>query len=388
MSHKLKPLRIAIVGAGLAGLSLALALQRQTNFSGEVFLFEPRKTYEHDRHWSFWQVSEHLFTDLTPIQFDDIDILYKNNTVALKSKRYPYSVLRSDAVYRAAIEKINCDPRFHLHMGTTVTQVLAGESAQLEVHFPEQEPAYFDLVFDSRYFPKQHPKGFQQWFIGAEIAVSENDSKISPRLMDFCLKHHSPVGFFYTLPLSANTALVQLTYFLGPNEQAPADAQQLWHDYVANTLGLNPDNVIRLERGCIPMARIQSHYDQTGHHAIGTAAGWVRPSTGYGFLDIQKAAVAMAQAICIGDAHAREKKIRQVNARTRIDESFDAIFLDVLAREPENAEHFFYQLFKNTESERLIRFLSGQSRPADRLAIMRALPAWPFIKSLPAGISS
>jgi lycopene beta-cyclase len=388
MSNKPAPLKIAIVGAGLAGMSLALALQKQANFSGEVFLFEPRKNYEHDRHWSFWQVSEHLFSELRPVQFNDVDILYKKYTVKLKSKRYPYSVLRSDAVYGAAIEKINSDPRFHLQLGTTVAQVLAGEVAPLKLHFSEQAPAYFDLVFDSRYFPEQHPKGFQQWFIGAEIAVPDTDSKISVRLMDFCLKHHSPIGFFYTLPLNANTALVQLTYFLAPNEQAPADAQQIWREYVANTLGLNPEDVIRHERGCIPMARIQSRYDQAGHHAIGTAAGWVRASTGYGFLDIQKAAVAMAQAICIGDMQVREKKLRQINARTRIDESFDAIFLDVLAREPENAAHFFYQLFDNTQSERLIRFLSGQSTSADRLAIMQALPALPFIKSLPAGIRS
>jgi lycopene beta-cyclase len=388
MSNKPTPLKIAIVGAGLAGLSLAVALQKQTQFNGEVFLFEPRKVYVHDRHWSFWQVSEHLFSELAPIQFDSVDILYKQNAQTLASKRYPYSVLRSDAVYNAAIEKINRDPRFHLQMETTVTQVLADNKKPLEIHFSDQAPAHFDLVFDSRYQPKQHPKGFRQWFIGAEIAVSGNDPTISPRLMDFCLRHHSPIGFFYTLPLSASTALIQLTYFLAPTQQPPENTQQLWQDYVANTLGLNPERIIRHESGCIPMARIHSHYDHPGHHAIGTAAGWVRASTGYGFLDIQKTAVSMAKAVCIDDADVREKKLRQINARTRIDEGFDAIFLDVLAREPENAAHFFYELFKNTQSEQLIRFLSGRATASDRLAITQALPAWPFIKSLSAGLGA
>lgn len=387
MKDKKPALRIAIVGAGLSGLSLALALKAREDFHGEVHLYEPRPHYLHDRHWSFWQRSTHPFSETASTQQHTVDVVFPEKILSLDCHDSPYCVMRSDAVYESATEQLNSDARFQLHMSSIVIEVLA-KMPRLEINFLHDKKELFDLVFDSRYLPDANSKGFRQWFWGAEISVPATHTAIRPRLMDFCLEKNQPIGFFYALPITNTSALVQLTYFLAPGEAAPDNAETLWCDYVTNTLKLDPEAIIRHENGSIPMARIHGQYKNAGHHAIGTAAGWVRTATGYGFLDIQRASQRMAQAILIPDPAKRELALRRVRARENIDDYLDDVFLRTLEREPKKAADFFYCLFKHTSSDKIIRFLSGEAGWADRLAIMQALPSGPFIKSLLTSLRS
>jgi lycopene beta-cyclase len=380
-----QPLRIGIIGAGLSGLSLALALQSRKDFDGEVHLFEPREQYIHDRHWSFWDASGHFFRSIKKISFDNIGVLKGNTEKLFDCNTMPYCVLSSEDVYEYAKTVLANDLRFYLHMGSSVIDV-ASVAGHLELSLTEDGCKQFDLVFDSRIVDAANTKGLLQWFKGAEVRIEKSAGLIKPRLMDFCLENGRPIGFFYVLPLDDSRVLVQLTYFLAPNELPPEDASEIWTHYVSNTLGLNPNSIIREENGCIPMQVMQTDHKAFGHHAIGTAAGWVRAATGYGFLDIQRAARRVAEACCISDTFEREKSLRQVKARSHWDDRLDEVFLATLKREPERAPEFFFNIFNRASSDAVIRFLSGTATWRDRIAVMRSLPVAPFTKSLLSSI--
>jgi lycopene beta-cyclase len=373
--------RIAIVGAGLSGLSLALALKARKEFDGEVHLFEPREQYQHDRHWALWHVDAHRYDHLPMVSFRHVEVRANKATYVVDSDSMPYCVLNSDQVYDFASTSLADDLRFYLHMGTSVIDIAAGYG-HLELGMTWEGNGKFDLVFDSRILSAPHPEAFRQWFIGAEVAITAAEKLPAPCLMDFCLDSQGPIGFFYVLPLDKNRVLVQLTYFLAPGEQPPENALALWKDYVSGTLGLNAESILREENGCIPMQTEKTVHKDFGHHAIGTAAGWVRASTGYGFLDIQRAASRIAEACCIEDPNEREQALRRVSARSLWDDRLDLIFLATLKREPAQAARFFSDIFRQKPSDQVLRFLSGSATWRDRLAVMRALPMLPFLKSL------
>jgi lycopene beta-cyclase len=383
MSNSRHPLRIAIVGAGLAGLSVALALQARKDFSGEVHLFEPRLQYTHDRHWSFWLAENHFFSELPQVQFQSVNFVSGKINFAIASSTMPYCVLSSDAVYNFAESVLSADSRFKWHRGKTIVEVATTENKTLQLIDHAHTANKFDLVFDSRSMPASGSQGFRQWFIGAEITIENSAQKIAPCLMDFYLQSNKPIGFFYVLPLSNSRVLVQLTYFLTPGEPPPENVWTLWHEYVANALGLDPGVVLRKESGCIPMQVTHTLHGAFGHHAIGTAAGWVRAATGYGFLDIQRAAMRVADACCVADPIDREQRLRAIKPRSTWDDKLDTIFLATLQREPQHAADFFSAIFnKPAASDSVIRFLSGTGTWRDRLNVMRALPVIPFLKSV------
>jgi lycopene beta-cyclase len=59
----------------------------------------------------------------------------------------------------------------------------------------------------------------------------------------------------------------------------------------------------------------------------------------------------------------------------------DRVFLRVMDRHPERVPEFFLRLFGQVPPEALIRFLESESRPADILRVMSALPAGPFLRA-------
>ncbi len=378
--------RIAILGGGLSGLSTALYFQLNSGFDGEVHIYEPRPKYVHDRHWSYWAVEEHAFSNRETINFDSIEVHSGGEKSTFTNGSTPYCVLRSDTVYQSATERLSNDARFKFHMSTKPS-ITSTSTDAIKLESIGQDDQVFDIVLDSR--PTTNLmnalEGFRQWFIGAEIEVSDTSDIGQPRLMDFCLNESDPIGFFYVLPLTATRMLVQLTYFLRPEVAAPENAKSLWQGYVSNRLQCDSYSIVREENGCIPMSLVKPFDIAPNHFAIGAAAGWVRASTGYGFLDIQRAAWRMAQACCTENPEQRDKNIRQVVARSNWDNRFDSIFLDVLKRNPERAPEFFFALFSKCPEQSLIRFLSGTGSWSDRLKIMHALPPTPFLRSIRHG---
>ena len=61
---------VAILGAGLAGLSLAVRLA-EPRFSGlRILVADPRTAFGRDRTWSYWALRPHPFAEAVSASWD------------------------------------------------------------------------------------------------------------------------------------------------------------------------------------------------------------------------------------------------------------------------------------------------------------------------------
>lgn len=367
---------IAVIGGGLAGLSLALHLQRDPRFRGRMTLYEARTMYLDDRRWSYWPSGEHPFSNVPATEYPHLQLVSGGRRVAFDRAPLPYRCQAAGDIYAEAVRRLSADPRFELRMGASATLVRPGADG-VSVRVAGEERVH-DLVLDGR--PGHEPPEFMQWFVGGELALPAGTPMPMPVLMDFDAvegaQPEAPVVFAYVLPQAARRVLVQLTWFLPRGVAPPADARRHWTRYIAHRLDLDPARLHREESGAIPMGigRIAPTADPRIVR-IGTAAGWVRAATGYGFVDTQRASARMAEALLGGDLRA----LAAVRARPRADDLMDAILLEAMRTQPRRVGDWFLRLFASVPAPRLIRFLSGEARAADRLAVMAALPAAPFL---------
>ena len=106
-------------------------------------------------------------------------------------------------------------------------------------------------------------------------------------LMDFDCEQRGSVHFFYTLPYSKRTALVETTWLSEMNDDSQKDYDQQIKEYIENNLKIKDYKITYKEVGAIPL--FYPTIDQLKNKInIGTAGGMTRLSTGYTFLNIQE----------------------------------------------------------------------------------------------------
>jgi lycopene beta-cyclase len=106
----------------------------------------------------------------------------------------------------------------------------------------------------------------------------------------------------------------------------------------------------------------------------GTAAGAIRPSSGYAFSRIERASEAMTQ---YWSQHRSPDPA--ITHESKLLAWMDRVFLRAMTRHPEGVPAYFTRLFDRVPPDALIRFLESEPRPADILQVMCALPPAPFI---------
>jgi lycopene beta-cyclase len=125
---------------------------------------------------------------------------------------------------------------------------------------------------------------------------------------------------------------------------------------------------LREERGLIPMTTYP-FATQCGPrvHAVGAAAGAIRPSSGYAFTRIQGHVSRIAEAFA-----ARRPLPRSVApARFRL---LDKIFLTALQSRPHGSEEMFLSLARAVPADVMARFMTDVSSGRDEAQILSALP--------------
>ena len=178
------------------------------------------------------------------------------------------------------------------------------------------------------------------------------------------------VHFRYVLPFDEHTALIEDTWFTpAAHFDAPLDA--LYESELEPALGkLGDHEVIRTERGALPMF-VDLVPDQRARITpIGLRGGAAKPATGYAFSFIQRHAAALTRFA----AQPIPDWTRAPRPRSRYRRWSDEIFLRRLRRHPEDAPALFLHLFESTPSDQIARFLSEASTPAEDLRLMAAMP--------------
>lgn len=365
----------AIVGGGCSGLSLTVELMNAVSNGERVAIIEPRLAYTMDRIWCFWKTTPHRFTSAIQHEWNRWRVRCNGREVVQVSKRFPYQYVPADAFYTSAFDVIRRFPSVDLLLGTRVT---AFEEKQDAVHIRTDKDALrARVVFDGRNSPRDHVGRpyLAQHYLGQRIRTSR--PVFTPdtlTLMDFDVTQRHGIAFVYLLPFSDTEALVEPTVF----SRSPLDTEVYisWiRRYLLERYGIEDYQVLFQEKGIIPMSADGASPVQDGRIVpIGTAAGAVKGSTGYGFLAIQEWNRSVVDAVVRNRSGALKRP------RTPLSDGMDRIFLSFLETHPGRAPDVFFDLFRRVPADRLVRFLSDRATARDVGAVVMSMPKAPFLQ--------
>lgn len=367
---------VLIVGAGCAGLSLAWQLVERGLGGRRLLLLDPRTAYERDRTWCFFDVVPHDFDAQISHRWSRWRVRASADDawVEREAPGVRYAHLPSDTFYARVLERLSSEPGVELRLGTRV-DAIADEGHHVEVHCERGEVVRARMAFDSR--PPRltalsepgREVSLLQHFAGWEIEVAEDrfDPDLAT-LMDFAVPQVGGVHFFYVLPLSERRALVEATWFGThvPDESVYAAAIE---GYLEDELGIRAFDVVRREKGVIPMTsepmpgRISERIYQ-----IGIAGGLAKPSTGYAFLAIQGFSAELAARL------QRSERPEPPEPRPWRSRFQDRVFLSYLSRHQDRAPATLVRLFERVEPATLARFLNDRSTLREDMEVMASMP--------------
>ena len=365
----------AVVGAGCSGLTLSYHLADQAPSDAKIALVDLRTDYQMDRIWCYWDVLPHPFLEAVQFIWHSWRVRHKGQVVTQTSQQYPYHYIPADRFYDTAFKKISAHGGFDLHMGQGV-DALEPENDRINIKLGDSKLSA-RRVYDGRLIGSD----LSSWrcllqHYGGQI-IETNRSVFDPdviTLMDFDIPQKDEIAFVYVLPFSAQRALIEPTFF-SYQPLTMDHYRSIIQSYLLERYHVTKYTVEFEEQGIIPMTpQAPSAPAAERIQPIGTQAGMVKGSTGYGFLSIQKSTPMLVQQV-----------LKSNQSRLRVPRSnfsiwLDTVFLRYIEQHPGHAPEIFFNLFDRVKPDALVRFLSDVARPADYSAVIRAMPKWPFLK--------
>lgn len=364
----------AIVGVGAAGLQLALKMITDDFFKEKkILLLDKDDKATNDRTWCFWEKGDTLWDQLATHSWTTGVFYNKNETISFELAPYRYKMVRSVDFYthaKAEIAKASNIEWIKDEVADIEGQQITGANGSYKAEhifdsripeaFHENQTKYHSLI--------QHFKG---WFIQTESPIFDPHTFT---MMDYRLKWKGSTSFTYVLPLSSSTALVEFTLF---NDQLLPDNEydEYLKEYIHKYLDTTNYQIQEVEQGLIPMSDYPFHKHHSKHITkIGTAGGWVRPSSGYSFKNADRYSTMLVNNIKKGNRP--EKGVATSRYRT-----YDSIFLNVLASRNDLGEDIFTRLYTKPAIQSVFRFLDEESSFPEDLRVMFSLNRPQFWKA-------
>jgi len=367
-----------ITGAGCAGLSLLMRMMEDPFFSDKKILVIDREfKNKNDRTWCFWEKEKGLFETIVHHQWQHVNFISNDFFRKLDLTPYRYKMIQGIDLYESVMYKAaqfsNIEFRYEEVLSIHTTSFKA--EVQLKT-----ESVTADYVFNSIVFEKdksatskniyqllQHFKG---WVIQTE--EPSFDPSVAT-LMDFRTSQEQGTTFFYVMPTSANTALVEYTLF----------SETILNDdiydaslkaYISEFLGIKNYSIQHTEFGIIPMTNQRFDLQDRRIIQMGIAGGQVKGSSGYAFQFIQKRTAAIVKGIKQGST-----KFDIVELSQRKGNLYDAVLLHVLQQQKMGGDKIFESIFSKNKTEMVLRFLDNESNFFEDVKIMNSVPTKIFL---------
>jgi lycopene beta-cyclase len=366
----------AIIGAGAAGLHLALAMLNDTFFDDKKIIILDKDTKENnDRTWCFWEQGNGKWDSIIEHKWLAGNFIANSFSKSLSLANYQYKMLHGIDFYNYAKGKIKASGI--VWMQDEIVETTEGTNVELK----GLSATYFAKhVFDSRinksFFNTndnhirilQH---FRGWYIETEKDCFDDASFT---MMDFRLKFKDSASFTYVLPTSKRKALVEFTLFT-PELIESKDYDTLLHQYIDTILKTGAYKISQIENGIIPMSNFPFHKTHSKSITkIGTAGGWVKPSSGYSFKNAER----FAQVVVNNIKNYKQPSTGIANSRFRM---YDTIFLDILANKNNLGEAIFSQMYLNNPTHQIFKFLDEETSYSEDLKIISSFKPKPFVQA-------
>lgn len=362
----------------MAGLSLAFYLNRGTLRDKKILIIDRDAKTENDHTWCFWQKEKSAFEEIV---FHRWKTLWfhgtENFSELLDFGDYEYKMIRAVDFYQFIRRELSENP----NVSFLQTGISSINTAKNVVAIESGEFAAREFVFDSftrKTYDDPKYQNLWQHFVGWTIETEEKVfAADEATLFDFRVDQKGECRFVYILPFSENAALLEYTIF-SDNLLEKSEYEFYLKDYISRILKTENYKILETESGVIPMSdepHVQIPSPKTIR--IGTAGGYVKPSTGYSFARTQKHLQNLVKNLEISDS-----KLQIPDSTLSAWKSYlDRVLLNVLRTKKHSAADVFTQLFKRNETAQVLRFLDEESDFAEDLRIMQSVPLAPFTKA-------
>ena len=206
----------SIVGAGAAGLHLAMAMIAEPFFKNKkILILDKDQKTKNDRTWCFWEKGKGKWDSILAQSWETGKFITNKHDLDLALPPYHYKMLHALNFYKHAKKKIASEANFHW-----ITENVKNIQSESPVTIQTDQKNYsakqvFDSRIDPAFFEKkdkyirllQHFKG---WFIKTEKPVFDPDTFV---MMDYRIKWKDSTSFIYILPTSETEALIEFTFF-------------------------------------------------------------------------------------------------------------------------------------------------------------------------------
>jgi lycopene beta-cyclase len=206
--------------------------------------------------------------------------------------------------------------------------------------------------------------------------------------MDATVEQRDGYRFVYLLPFSADTLLVEDTYYSDAPELDRAEIRTRIGDY-ARAKGWTVDNPLREEHGVLPVVLggdFEAYWRSGGNKVAkaGARAGLFHPTTGYSLPDAVRFAHLIADAADLSGAGLHELTHAHA-ARAWADRKFYRMLDLMLFKAAEPAERYrvlerFYRLRPGLVS----RFYAARSTTFDKMRVLAGKPPVPIGRAIAA----
>ncbi|MFM9827147.1 MAG: lycopene beta-cyclase CrtY [Sphingomonas sp.] len=372
---------LAIVGAGLAGGLIALALRRKRP-DLDIRVLEGSHSVGGNHLWSFFsrdiaRADRWIVEPLITHGWDAYDIKFPARERTLNSPYYSIESERLDKVVRAAM------PQGALMfgrkvMGASATAVVLADGDRVEAKGVIDARGSGDL--------SKLDLGWQK-FVGREFELAAPHDLARPVVMDATVEQADGYRFVYVLPFSPTRLFIEDTYYSDtPDLGRPTagsgqniDPIVARIDSYAEAHGWQTTAMLREESGALPVALggdFEEYWKSGGNKVAkaGMRAGLFHPTTGYSLPDAVRTAALLSRATDLSGA-ALHDLLHGFSRSTWRARGFYRLLDKMLYRagEPEDRyrilEHFY-----RLNPALIGRFYAGQTSMIDKARILSGKP--------------
>ena len=374
--------RLIIAGGGLSGVMTAVAFAAARP-DVDVRLIEAGPTLGGDHTWSFYQTdllgaAERLVDPFVTYRWDGYETRFQNFSRAFSTG---YRSVTSQHFHRVAMDRLGS----RVTLGTPVASIDAGG-----VTLADQQRIEADAVLDAR-GGRALEGCVLRWqkFVGREVRLTAPHGLTRPTIMDAQVPQIDGYRFVYLLPFTADTLLIEDTYYSeGPEVNAAALRQRI--DDYASSRGWTIAEDLREEQGALPLLLSgdfkrmwQSAAPSDGAVPLGLRAGLFHPVTGYSLPASARTAVALAELSGPISTARLRASVEAIAKRHFARSSFDRLLnrLLFLAGEPQD-RHRVLARFHRLPQPLIERFYAGRLPRAYQLRILVGKPPVPFFAAV------
>jgi lycopene beta-cyclase len=374
------PCDVAIVGGGLSGGLIALAL-RARRPDLDVRIVDAAPTLGGDHVWSFFgsdvaDADRWLVAPLVVHAWQGYRVAFPHLSRRIDATYYSLTSERLDAVVRAALpaDAVMTGRAVRAASATSV-DLADGDRIAAKGVIDCRGPGDLSLL----------ELGWQK-FVGHELALAAPHGADGPTVMDATVAQIDGYRFVYCLPFADDRMFVEDTYYSDTPALDRTEIGGRIAGYAA-ARGWRVDAVVREEAGVLPIT-LGGDFDAywrssgTAIAKAGMRAGLFQPATGYSLPDAVRMAVRIAGEADLSGAALAETTHAHARAAWKRG-GFYRMLNAMMFRAGDPAERWrIIERFYRLDPMLITRFYAGRSSLRDKARILTGKPPVPVARAI------